>query len=305
MTAQDHRLLRRLCSLVFVVLALALLAAPSWAVILQPDAVVPTDRPPDAVVGRFADNASCVVIGTEYILTTRHQIGSNSGVGFTVEVAGTTYTITDANNIYKFTDPNVPDMMIVRFPGATFPQYVKVNSTPDELTQTVVIGGYGRGAGDALHFNGDPHPFGYAWDANGNTTLRWGQNRIDSTNATWDPTHGYYTNLLEDDFDEANKASAVPGEAAIAEFDSGCGWFRKIGSDWYVVALGWGLDHPETASSWYDDPNRPLINPDHNYAVRLSDYATWINGVIPEPASLAILAAGAAILIARRRRSRV
>jgi hypothetical protein len=73
------------------------------------------------------------------------------------------------------------------------------------------------------------------------------------------------------------------------------------------------VDGSHLGSSWFDDPNllnNPITGapqPDHNYAVRLSDYAGWINGVlpdgvIPEPASLAILAAGAAILLVRRRR---
>jgi hypothetical protein len=285
------------------VAALVLWAAPAAAIILHPDATLPADRPSDAVVGRFGDEASCVVIGTEYILTTRHQLGGNSGVGFVVEVGGTSYTITDANNIFKLTDPNVPDMMIVRLPGAGFTQYAKIYADTDELTQTVVIGGYGRGRGDTLYYNGDPNrAFGYKWDDSNNTTLRWGQNKIDDT--SFAASGGFYTTLLRDDFDEANKSSAVPGEAALAQYDSGSGWFRKVGSDWYLVGLGWGVDHPETASTWYDDPNHIGVNPDKNYAIRISDYDDWINGVIPEPGSLALLAAGAAILASRRGRRR-
>jgi hypothetical protein len=285
-----------------VFLGIGLFAGPSRGVILQPGAVAPSDRPADDVVGRFQDNASCVVIASEFILTTRHQVGMGTGLNSVIEVAGATYTVTDPNNIFTLTDPNVPDLMLIRLPGANFSRVAKVYAGTDEVAQTVVIGGYGKGHGEALYFKNDPNiPFGYAWDSSPNTTLRWGQNRVDSTNAAFDPLHGYFTNLLVDDFDEANKPSAVPGEAAIAEFDSGCGWFRNVGGEWQVVGLGWGVDHPDAASAWYDDPNHIGINPDHNYAVRVSDYAGWINGVIPEPATMALVAAGGAMLILRRR----
>jgi hypothetical protein len=304
MSAQGSRHRGRLaCFVAPAVAAILLWAAPAAAVILQPDSNVPADRPPDEMAGRFGTNASCVVIGTEYVLTTRHQLGGGSAVGATVEVAGNSYTITDAGNIFTMTDPNVPDMMIVRLPGAGFTQYAKIYTSTDEIMKTVVIGGYGKGRGDTLYFHNDPNiPFGYAWDSSGNTTLRWGQNKINGSTASWDALRGFYTTLLYDDFDEANKTSAVAGEAALAEYDSGCGWFRKIGSDWYVIGLGWGVDHPDTTSSWYDDPNTPGVDPDKNYAIRISDYDEWINGVIPEPGSLALLAAGAAILAVRRRR---
>jgi len=308
MTAQAPPPPRRLVRIALpAVLAVLLAACPAWAVILQPDAVSPTDRPADAVVGSFGANASCVVIGTEYILTTRHELGGNSGVGWVAHIGGADYTISNASQVITMSDPNNPDMMIVRFPGANFANWVRINTDTNEAAGnwTVVIGGYGRGRGDTLYFNGDPHPFGYAWDSGGNTTLRWGQNKIDSYAYSWDSSRGFFTNLLVDDFDEANKASAVPGEAALAEFDSGSGWFRKVGGDWYLVGLGWGVESSHLGSSWFDDPNvpnNPAPQPDNNYAVRISDYASWINGVVPEPASLAVLSCGAAILLSRRRK---
>ena len=161
--------------------------------------------------------------------------------------------------------------------------------------------------GATLYYQGDPeYPFGYQWDGNGNDTLRWGRNRIDSVTSVYDAARGLYTNLLVDDFDALGTSTAVSGEAALAEYDSGGGWFRKVGQDWYVVGLSWGTDHAGLSQSWFDDPNSS--GPEHNYAVRISDYAGWINGClvqggqVPEPASLAIVLGGGALLLLRRRR---
>ena len=281
-------------------------AVPAGAVVIHPGVASPADRPDDALVGRLNDNASCVVIGPQYVISTRHEFGAGDGVGSVVQVGGVSYTV---SRTWTMREPNSPDLWGGQLAGANFTQYARINAGAGEASGnwTVVIGGYGMGRGATLCYQGDPeYPFGYQWDGNGNDTLRWGRNKIDSVTSAYDAARGLYTNLLVDDFDGLGMSTAVSGEAALAEYDSGGGWFRKVGQDWYLVGLSWGTDHADLSQSWFDDPNSS--GPEHNYAVRISDYADWINarlaqgGEVPEPAALAVLLGGGAVLLFRRRR---
>jgi hypothetical protein len=300
---------RRLSLAAVCAIAVLLASSSSWAVILPPNAGSPTSAPPDALIGQWGDNASCVVIGPDLVLTTRHQGG---GAGTIVQVLGASYTVT---NVVGMDDPNRVDMQIAQLAGANFTQYAQMNTARNEVFQrlTVSIGGYGMGRGATLNFQGDANlPYGYAWDGSPNTTLRWGQNKLELATDAFDPARGLYESLLADRFDGPGSLNAVPGEAALADYDSGGGWLRQVDGNWFLVGLSWGVDHSSLGQAWFDDPNTAGLNPDYNYAIRISQYASWINDEIgkldgagssvPEPASLMILAAGAAWLAARRRR---
>ncbi|HUT62292.1 MAG TPA: PEP-CTERM sorting domain-containing protein [Phycisphaerae bacterium] len=276
------------------------LACPALAVVLHPDANSPADRPDDSVVGRWADNGTCVVIGSQYVLTTRHQGG---GLGSMVQIGDANYYV---DQVWTYDEPNRADLRIARLAGANLTDYAQINSNPGEASGLwqVVIGGYGKGRGaDLTDSNGVV--FGYGWDSNANDILRWGQNRLQgSIDNSHDPIYDYYVDLVYDDFDKPGHFSGYDGEAALAEYDSGNGWFTQIDGNWHLVGLGYSVPHADTLSNWFDDPNTLSYDPEYNYAIRISQYAGWINGIIPEPATCAILAAGAAVLFRRRSRPR-
>ena len=238
----------------------------------------PRARLPATSIGRWNSNASCVVVGPDMVITTRHQGG---GVGSTVVVGGVSYTV---SNVWYDVDPNVPDLQVAELAGANFKQYAKINTTGAEAGRkwTVAIGGYGKGRGATLFYKNDPNiPFGYAWDGSGNTTLRWGENTLD--NGTVGIETGMYTNLLTAHYYRPGSALALPDQAGVAEFDSGGGWFRNVGGAWYVVGLSYGTDHATVSATWWHDPNAssdPNANPDAIYAVRVFSYSSWINGVL-------------------------
>ena len=238
-------------------------ALPASALVLHPyNEAPPTDRPPDEAVGQWLYpvsgtltlKASCVPIGADYVLTTRHQGG---GVGATVVIGGLSYTVSEL-----FNNPSA-DIRIARITaagGAPANLSYFVNpctaSTVTPGVTTLVIGGYGKGRGALL-----PSGNGYAWAADPVPTLRWGANLVDSagyTNGT------YTTQLLVSDFDEFG----VTGEAAIAEFDSGGGWFVKGGTTWYVAGLS------RSAARFGESDFRPA---DYLDAVNVGYYSTWIN----------------------------
>ena len=296
------RLTRRSsCAGALALAATLLLAGPSWGVILYPDADlgVPAGLDPN-VVGRWGTNASCVVIGSQYVISTRHQ-GNNHGP---IVVGGVSYAI-DSNFIFTLNEPNRVDLQILWLPGAGFTQYVNIATTLN-FSSPVVIGGYGQGRGSTLYFDNDSNiPFGYNWDGSPNTTLRWGQNKVEGLTYVANSVDGLYSKGLYDRFDANGTANYVANEAALGNYDSGSGWFQKDANGrWTLVGLGCSVDsHHEFGSSWFMDPNDPGYGGDYNSAVRIYGYTTWINSVIPEPATLALLGLGAVALI-RRRRSR-
>jgi len=175
------------------------------------------DRPGDNVMGRWGSNASCVAIGPNYILTTRHQGGD---INTSVIIAGVSYTIEQI-----WTDPANPqaDIRVAKLHSANLSEYVdlySLDSDPDEMDQAIVIGGYGNGRGALLQTDGTT--YGYAWDETANTTLRWGTNNIDNTQDDLN-SNGYTSDVIIAYFHG-------PGgfEAAVADHDSGGGWFNEV-----------------------------------------------------------------------------
>jgi hypothetical protein len=249
-------------------------AVPASAIILDPNAPLPVSKPADTFVGRWNANASCVLVGPDMVITTRHQGG---GVGSTVQIGGVNYTV---SNVWYDVEPNVPDLQVAELAGANFKQYAQINTVTTEAAWkgTVVLGGYGMGRGATLYYKNDPNiPFGYTWDGSGNTTQRWGETKI--SGYAYGPGTGMYTNLISAYF-YGPQITTVPDEAAVAEYDSGGGWFRNISGVWYVAGLSYSTDHVDSLATWWDDPNAVGTNPDKSYAVQVSAYATWIKGVL-------------------------
>ncbi len=274
------------------------LACPALGVVMHPGANSPTDRPGDSFIGRWGTNATCVVIGPQYVLTTRHQ---GSGVGTIVQIGDANYYV---DQVWYYDEPNRADMRIAHLAGANLGDYAIINTDSNEAGNAwrVVIGGYGKGRGaDLTDSNGVV--FGYEWDSNANEILRWGQNRLQGfLDNSHDSIYNYYVDLVYDDFDRPGHYTGLDGEAALGEYDSGNGWFVEIDSNWHLVGLGYSVPHSDTSSNWFDDPNTPAYDPEYNFAIRMSEYAGWINGIIPEPATFVILGAGAVALVRRRTR---
>ena len=130
------------------------------------------------------------------------------------------------------------------------------------------MGGFGKGRGSPLT-NGDG-TYGYSWSGSNNQTQRWGQNKLDGTGTASD---SYTSYVITADFNGPNEPCVPPYESAIAEWDSGGGWFIHYGGKWKVAGLSRGVQH--LGESWFSPP-------DSIDAVRISSYATWISQTIPE-----------------------
>jgi len=262
----------RVASGVLAMAAGLVLAAPAFGLILFPtDVSPPPVRPNDDVMGRWNEpsgnfKASCVAIAPSYVVTTRHQGG---GVGYSVTIGGNTYPVLEV-----FEDSGV-DIRIARI-GANLTYYIApfAAATVDaEKGKSVVLGGYGRPRGAAL-MNG-ALTYGYEWAA-ADQVLRWGTNTIDSLST------GTYGGLTSDVVVAHFNYSIQPNhEAAIAEFDSGGGWFIDVSADqtgdWRLAGLSRFAEHG--GQTWYRSPTG-LSDPDFFDAVRVGSYAGWLKGVI-------------------------
>lgn len=274
---------------------------PAFGVILHPDGepgVGWTDKPNDNVVGQWGNNASCVAIASNYVITTRHQ-----GWKSTVVIGGVTYytqTVTDGDGGGT---GNNADIRIARITtdaeglhDANLTDYVGLYTGTDEAVQNFVLGGFGEGREDTLKTSSGV-AYGYSWTGTdkSNETLRWGTNRVD---AVVSDVHvgSYISDTIRGDFDE----TGTEYEAASAEYDSGGGWFIKVGGEWQLAALSAYVEHLD--ETWFRNSVTGNLDPDQFWGIRISSYSEWIDNTIPEPGTMTLLTLGAAGMILRRRR---
>jgi len=217
----------------------------------EPNLAVWTDRPDANVVGRWGNNASCVAVSSNSVITTRHQGGD---VNTPVEIGGQTYLVEQIWN------HRTADLRVAKLEDANLTSFVPLYTNTDEESKAIVIGGYGKGRGSILD------DCGYTWAGSSNEIQRWGQNIVDYAFTVEE--NGY----VSADFDGHGAADAQPYEAAVAEWDSGGGWFIYDGNEWRVAGLSHGVER--YGESWYNQP-------DNMDAIRISSYAAWISGTIP------------------------
>ena len=250
------------CSLVKLIVTAFLFCGVESAsgIVLHPDGEPNlaswTDRPDPNIVGRWSNNASCIAVSSNCVITTQHQGG---GVGTYVEIGGNTYIVTDIWN------HSTADIRVAKLYGANLRTYVPLYTNTTERLKLIVMGGYGKGRGNPLMDGNDV--YGYTWSGSNNQTQRWGQNKINQTGT------GGGNYVIIADFDGHGVLGAQPYEAAIADWDSGSGWFIKVGDIWKIAGLSRGVEH--FGESWFDPP-------DGMDAVRISSYAVWISETIPE-----------------------
>jgi len=246
------------------------LPSVSHGIVLHEVSVGPDPRPPEAAVGRWVTNASCVAVGPTHVITTCHQ---GYGVGREVEVGGQTYEIAEIVQHGK-ADLRVVGIVDPSDPDGALAVYVPLYTGTDEADYTAVIGGFGDGRGQDL-VSGDIH-YGYEWAPDADLVLRWGENAIDGSGVGGGS--GYDSDVIYAHFDGPDACGA---EAATAEHDSGGGWFINLGTAgaprWVVAGLTRGVERLH--ESWFRNPDGSP-DPDYIDAVRVGSYADWINGIL-------------------------
>ena len=138
-----------------------------------------------------------------------------------------------------------------------------------------------------------------------NRAVRWGTNALSNFG-----NPSLTTGSVNDGFGVSTTVktlftAGVSGEAQAAPGDSGGGLFYKRGSGWELLGIlitTSRFDGQPSAIFPSAIPKDSAVYGNETFAVNLPTYRSQIVATIPEPASVALLGAGACLLGIRRRR---
>ena len=236
---------------------------------------VPPDLPNEEVVGRWPSNASFVVVGKDWIVTTRHQ----GGLPTTITIGGNVYNC-EHRTEWNGGPSGTADIRLIRLtnPDGSRPDlaYTEPYSTQDEINKDIVIGGFGQGKGNQLITSSGLF-YGYSWNSEPNTTRRWCTNYVMSSSISYT---SYTSDSLTAFFDAPESPYFTEYEGTAAMYDSGGGWFIKTPQGWKVAALNQTVSSHTNPESWFKSKFGSIDQPDWVRAVRISTYAEWIKGII-------------------------
>jgi hypothetical protein len=226
--------------------------------------------PGDLVGSWSGQTGSCVAIGPEHVILTKHQGG---GVGTSVGLAGRSYRVESVWS-HESLDLRVARIAPVEASGVLVQNWARVSYGPAETGKTVAIGGWGRTAGSTLTAQGVP--YAYQWTPTGGE-LTWGVNVVDSTYGL--VGSGSDAGYMYVSFDDVGEGNYRPGEIGLATGDSGGGWFLQDEKGrWVAVGLSLSVDHVGT--TYFRQPETLLPDPDRSYALRLGPLASWIRAIL-------------------------
>jgi len=253
------------------------------------------------------------LIGSRYVLTAAHLFDTNndgqndfplSGISFILNDSGNqSHTIgVSALDIHPdfdgFNNPlgTVNDDLAILTLAEDAPTGVPVYDLwPDEITtiQTITLVGYGRSGNGVA---------GFTIGAS-KTVKRVGWNQLDA-HFLDDEGSGAFE-VWEGDFDDPTGAGSnyLGGESlgnalevTLGHGDSGGPTFIQDG-DGYLYLVG----NNTFLVSFSGGPSAPKFDSGLG-GILLYPYLGWIDSVVPEPATMALLALGAGLVLARRRR---
>lgn len=258
--------------------------------------------------GNTALSGSAVYLGNGYLLTANHvTMGTNNFSHVTFD--GTNLFQIDptfqagARALGKQVAPSV-DLAVFRLAlePVGIPAVNLLSSTNEAFGSTATMVGWGVGrdpSSPLLSTN-------VAWGAASTSAHRWGLNvPRDTVTISYDS----YTNqaalrtIAGADGVAFDPDGLGDAEGAAALFDSGSALFQEIDNIWYLIGVTTAVQTADF-SIYGDDKVAGAGRGDANYYARISAYQADIVAVIPEPATLPLLALAATILgltIHRRR----
>lgn len=261
------------------------------------------------------------MIGEQYFITAQHfglQGGTFvSGAEFN-GMADITYTIdASANGGQGFWDIAGTDLRVFKI-QESFSSWAPLYTGTDEVGKSLVVFGRGAPRGAEVTLGADLHGW-YTGSSDG--VARWGANEVSSIIGTG----------LGDMLTAQFNAASGQNEATLSTGDSGGGVFIKVGSQWHLAGINYGVDglfdtnstpgdfsefeaalfdkggfyEGSDGAGWTFNTDTGVDKPTRFYASRISSSLTEIQATmtpVPEPSGLLMLAlAGVAGL---RRRSR-
>lgn len=304
---------------VTAVVLLAFVVAPASAVIIQGGNGTGGTTPPALFpywdsIGKIG-TGTAIYLGGGYGITAHHV---RAGDPTTVSFGGTAYTI-DTNSWVWIHDSNYADLSMFRITGTlptALPLITRIAGTHMTANTDFHAIGFGNnrkadpntwyliGTGTNtrwLSVKDGNYPnynyetvVGYGWDYSGRPE-RWGTNTVEFNyyDQAGSGSQATFSHLFISRFD-----SSGPGtECALAAGDSGSAAFTYENGAWTLVGMG-----AATFTDYYNHPAGVTAYTDYGGYIDLSYYRDYL---LPEPATISLLAcAGAGLLLRRTRRGR-
>ena len=274
--------------------------------------------------GNWANGFLGTPIHKNYFITADHVGG---GVGQAIYYQGKNYT-----TVGSWSDPS-SDLKIYKISGA-FPSWAPIYTGTSETGKRAMVFGRGTLRGSEVRKGTTLKGWKWGWQ---DKKRSWGENNISGTLS--DPSFG---SLLKFTFNRQGTSGALYNEGTLSNGDSGGGLFIKDGTKWKLAGINYLTDNPFSLSgtdsgfsasifdkgglytrsggSWKYNSDLSSDIPGNWYATRISSRQSWIKSIVgtvstgalpasslavttvPEPASAAVLALGATMLLRRRRR---
>jgi len=260
-------------------------------------------------------------IAPQYFITGKHFGASTS-----ITVGSQTYSIDTTFNGTGHVDDPLSDLRICRITG-TFSSYAPLydaSADGSEENQTLTVIGRGTQRGDAVTVTGASVSDlrGWQWGTDDHVQS-WGRNVVSFFS---NYIAGSPDSLLVFAFNRVGgSGGGITNECALSAGDSGGGVFINVGGVWKLAGISYavtnyfshtgGGDAGFAASifdrgglyygqqnNWTYIPDEAADKPGASYASRISARLDWINGVIPESGSAAVVALAGLVLLRRRGR---
>ena len=216
-------------------------------------------------------------VGPNHYVTAAH---TGAAAGFSFVYNGVTYNTTSV--VADFGDIRLLSV------DKTFLSYAPLYdlATGSEQNDPMVVIGRGTRRGDEFRVGGVLK--GWHWGAI-DGVQRWGTNHVDGLNSTQDGS-----TLLRFDFD----LNSDVNEAMVSDKDSGGGLFIKVGQQWTLAGITYGVSGPYSvppddeqyraalfdASGTFDhSTGLPGAGPTTGYATAISQYAAALKGHLNLP----------------------
>lgn len=239
--------------------------------------------------------SSAVYLGDGFVLTAAHVGAGSFRVGDD-PTGGTTYAMDGsfAPVTLKNPDSSNADLVLFRVLGSPTLPAVPIADTSPLLGDSVVMIGTGSERGSELKPivlpGPGPYPSGYDW-ADTRDKI-WAPNTVAEVTAERDiggvTNYAYLLSFDNTDLD---------GQAANNDSGSGVFIFDTLENRWELSGITIAI------GTWQDQPAGTSAFGNITVVVDLSVYRSQILAAIPEPGSVAMLAAAAGGLMIRRRRT--
>jgi autotransporter-associated beta strand protein len=281
-------MLRGLCGQLVLGLAAMvtgmLFASPALAIILE---TTPADSAPsNSIIGKWykapnVDNASVVVVDSNWVLTVMHSGGSPTD-SCQVKIGNTFYNVVSQVPYGAKVDMRLCQIANLDGTPANLTEYAPLfTGTQTQLyNKTLAMGGYGVSASTSIT-DSSGNVVGYNWGSSPSAAPVWGNNLLET---------GYQLTLTDDQgkivyqnydliahFDAVGDDNYVDHESALAQFDSGGGWLVDVTGkgDWRLIGIMETATHATNRQSYFN-PADTLYAVSTGYLTGQYQYRDWI-----------------------------